>query len=355
MSLFTNHSLTPIGIDLGGYAIKAVQLGRAGNEWRIRAAVSAALPVPNHPLDLHTVRFVREMLCRHGFASERIVLAAPTQQLEVDVLEVPPRASGAPIEQIARLELARTAKLEGGFELGCWDLPAPPRAAAAGAVMAVALRHEHAAALLDPFQADGFDVLAIDSKSWAMARAAAPVAPPDGITAVLDIGWNAALMVLMHGNVLVYQRVLPESGVGIVLRAIRDEFHLADDEAEYILRHVGTGELTIQATADVGQAKRIADLVHRYVDAMLSEIQPALDYASHRYAEKPLSSVQLCGGGASIAGLSELLSRRLAIPTNLLCPASLVECPAPLMSLCGDGVLTTALGLACHGTKASMR
>jgi type IV pilus assembly protein PilM len=351
MNLVPGHSRSPIGIDLGGYAIKAVQLERAGRTWRVRAAVSAALPVPNHPLDAHTVRFLRDVLYRHGFSSERIVLAAPTQQLEMDVLEVPPRSSGAPIEQIARLELARTAKLEGNaFELDCWDLPAPARAATAGAVMAVALRHEHADALLEPFEADGFDVIALDTKAWAMARAAVPLEAPDGISAVLDIGWNTALMVLVQDGVVVYQRVLTESGVGIVLRAVRDEFHLADDEAEYVLRNVGAGGAS--AGAEFAQAARVADLLVRYVDSMLTEIQPAFDYASHRYAEKPLKSLHLCGGGASIAGLCELLGRRLSLPASILCPAKVVECPSALVQLCSDGVLTTALGLAWHGAKA---
>src|SRR5262245_41350251 len=103
------QSRTPIGIDLGGYSMKAVQLDRSRGGWRVHAAVILALPAPNHPLDANTVRMLRDTLHRQGFASDRVVLAAPAAQLEVDVLEIPPRTSGAPVEQIARLELARSA------------------------------------------------------------------------------------------------------------------------------------------------------------------------------------------------------------------------------------------------------
>src|SRR5262245_12711380 len=129
MKRFAPQSRSPIGIDLGGYAVKAVQLARAGRGWSIHAVLSVPLPVPNHPLDRGTVRFLRDSLHRQGFTSDRVVLAAPTKQLEVDVLEVPPASSGAPVQQIARMELARSAKIESDrFEMGCWELPAPARA-----------------------------------------------------------------------------------------------------------------------------------------------------------------------------------------------------------------------------------
>jgi type IV pilus assembly protein PilM len=352
MSLPRTHSRSPIGIDYGGYAIKAVQLERARGSWRIHAALSLPLPVPNHPLDAHMVRFLRDSLHRQGFTGERVVLAAPTRQLEVDVLELPPASSGAPIHQIARMELARSAKIESDrFELGWWDLPAPARAGAASAVMAVALRHEHADAILDPFCTEGFHVVAMDTRPWAMARAASPVAAPDGITAVLDIGWSGALMVLIHGGVVVYQRTMNEIGLGILARTLRDELKLADDEAEFILRSIGAATGDKSQPTEFSQAARVTELVGRFMDGMLAEIQPAFDYAAHRYAEKPLKNLLLCGGGAGIAGVCDLLSARLSLPASVLAPAKIFSCPPELTQVCGDGAMTVALGLALHGAK----
>src|SRR5262245_47079654 len=229
------------------------------------------------------------------------------------------------------MELARSAKIESDrFEMGCWELPAPARAGAAAAVMAVALRHEHADALLDPFQLEGFDVLAVDTHAWALARAAAAHAVPDGITALLNIGWNAALMVLVHGGAVVYQRLLEESGMGIVLRAIRDEFKLSDEEAEFVLKNAAAAQGQAQSSTPLAQAQRISELVGHYVEAMLAEIQPAFDYASHRYAEKPLKNLLVCGGASGMGGICEQLSRRVSLATSVLAPTRIAECPASL-------------------------
>src|SRR3954451_23592560 len=99
---------SPIGLDLGGRTIKAVQLVCAQGKWCLHAAVALPQPEVNQPVVPQTARYVREALFRHGFVGNRIVLAAPATQLEMDVLELPPRSSGAPVEQIARSELART-------------------------------------------------------------------------------------------------------------------------------------------------------------------------------------------------------------------------------------------------------
>src|SRR3954469_22958163 len=185
---------SPIGLDIGGRTIKAVQLVRAGGKWRLHAAVALPQPEVNQPIVPQTARYVREALFRHGFAGDRLVLAAPAKQLEGAVLELPPRSSGAPVEQIARAELARGAKLESDpFEIECWDLPSPARAGTGTSVMAVAMRHADAAAILDPFEADGFKLVAIDTQAWALARAAGPYEIPGTISALLDIGWNSAL------------------------------------------------------------------------------------------------------------------------------------------------------------------
>src|SRR5262249_42197363 len=152
----------------------------------LHAAAILPRPTPNQPPDRDLTRQLRDVLFRQGFVGDDVVLAAPTEHLRMDVLELPPRSSGAPIEQIARMEMARAAKLENEpFELECWDLPATTRGAAATNVMAVALRHQDAEALIDPFDTEGFEVLAVDARCWALARASRAYHSPNAITALL--------------------------------------------------------------------------------------------------------------------------------------------------------------------------
>jgi Tfp pilus assembly PilM family ATPase len=195
--IFRRNHYSPIGLDLGTRLIKALQLTGAGPNCRIQAAL--ALPRnEGEAIDLGTTTRLRDILERHGFLGHRIVLAAPANQLHQEVLELPPRESGAPLDQIAAAEIARTGKMDpGSFEMASWDLPAPPRASAGTSVMALAMRHADAAALLDPFEHAGLDVIGIDSQACALARLLA-ARPTEGLSVVLDLGWNSGLVAFVN-------------------------------------------------------------------------------------------------------------------------------------------------------------
>src|SRR4051812_19281149 len=111
---------SPIGIDVGRRTIKAVQLEpskTAIGGWRVRAAAtlqrtaSAAevnAPAPSVPSSAE-VRQLMDVVERQGFRGQKVILAA-TDKLVTSILELPPMASQAPVEQISRMELARTLK-----------------------------------------------------------------------------------------------------------------------------------------------------------------------------------------------------------------------------------------------------
>lgn len=343
---------SPIGIDIGGRMIKAVQLARSGSAWRVHAAITLPLPVVNHPVDAPTVRHFREVLHRHGFTGDNIVLAAPTAKLAVDMLELPPRSSGAPVEQIARMEIARAAKLESEpFEMNCWDLPNPARGAAGTSVMAVALRHVDASELLDPFEAGGFNVLAIDARCCALARACSPYDTPGTTTAILDLGWNSALITLVRDGTVLYQRSLVESGLGVLFGVIANEFALAEDETEYVISHVGAASAGVDSDLEgLAQARQIQQLITRHLDSIIPELDAAIHYARHRYPEMPVAQLFLVGGGSAIAGACALFASRLTLSeVKVLRPALVVECPEKIAARYNDGTITTALGLAWKG------
>lgn len=341
---------TPIGLDAGSRCVKAVQLERAGGRWRLRAAV--VLPCAADPSQ--TADQLRQALYRHGFVGQDLVLAVPSAMLDLDVLELPPRSSGAPIEKLAEMELCRSARLEGErYEFGCWDLPAPPRASASSSVMAVALRHSRAAQLLDPLEHEGLAVTALEVQSWAVARACQFTDCAAGMTAVLDLGYSSAVMTLLRQGVVVYQRVLGEASLGMIQSAVSAEFQLGPEETDYLLNHVGLAESSSADLAQFMQAQRVARVLAKHVDQLVDEIQAAFQYASHRYPDTPLNHLFLVGGGSTIAGLPSFLSARLNVQARVLTPDELVDCPAHLAGLCRDGLLTPAIGLVLRGNVPS--
>lgn len=350
---------SPIGIDLGSRMIKLAQLRRTRAGWRLHAAVIVPQPVPNHPVEAQTARYLQGILHRHGFRGLNAVLAVPNHQLEVDVLELPPRSSGAPVEQIARLELARTAKLEDEqFELKCWDLPTSSRAGDNTAtVMAVALRHSHADTLIEPFEAEGLHIRAIDARCCSLARAARAAHDAQAITAILDIGWNSSLLVLVRDGVVVYQRLLTDSGFHVAFNTISEEFRLGPEETDFVLQQMGVGSDTPDersARPGLGSAgPRVRQIISWFLESLVDQIDAVFDYSAHRYADTPVKTLLLVGGGSTINQICPFMTARLDLQSKVLSPAQIIECPPDLLKRCSDGMLTHAIGLAWHGWEAS--
>lgn len=81
-------SRSPIGIDVSGRFMNAVQLTRHGRGWRIDAASSVPRSDAAMPLTVEELSRLASMLYRQGFRGGGIVMAVPTERLVTGMLEL---------------------------------------------------------------------------------------------------------------------------------------------------------------------------------------------------------------------------------------------------------------------------
>jgi hypothetical protein len=55
-----------------------------------------------------------------------------------------------------------------------------------------------------------------------------------GIVAAIDLGWNAAQLVLIHQNVVVYERALADGGMAGLYATLIDQHDVASDVVDYL-------------------------------------------------------------------------------------------------------------------------
>lgn len=338
---------TPIGIDVGERLIKAAQLARSAGEWHLEAA--AAIPrsesssVPTNA----EVRRLCDLLGQRGFKGNSIVLSIPGDKLLTGILELPPRSSKAPIDQIARSELARMHKCDGPeFEMACWDLPAPARAANSTFVMAVGCKYEDAVSLLDLFEGEGFDVQCLGTYAAAVARACEPLLTDVfGDGAILDIGWTASRLILLHAGVMVYERKLHHGGLMTLARSLGAQLSLSQDEAENLLWALGlSGEdAAHDSPREVRDQVRDATMTH--FQDVVKEMRIPFSYLANQYPDAGVQRVFLVGGGAGVRGLKTYLASTTELQVWPVLPTDLANCPESSDHEYGSS-LTGAIGLA---------
>ena len=346
MRRLVERSRRPIGVDIGERQIRAVQLNLSSDRWRIKAAASLPRAMPGSRVSGAEVHRLHGLLDRKGFTGKSIVLAVPNDKLLTGVLELPPRTSGAPIEQLARSEFARMHQWDAqSFEIACWDLPAPGRATNSTFVMAAACTHAGADELLDAFEGEGFDVRGLDTRATAAARACGPLlADVSGIAAILDIGWTSAQLVLWYEGVVVYERNLPKGGLGALAK-------LLPSDRGTDLRQVARVPVENAPTGAGAGAGSSGDLPHELLEPtaahfenIVQEMRIPLSYVANQYPDAAMERLLLIGDGAGIPGLKAHLASALELAVHIVAPADLADYPETV-GCEPDASLTVAVGL----------
>lgn len=325
--LHSQPKRSPIGLDLGdsgSRSVRAVQFrfGRGNGAQAPRTArlspwgPAVAEPTPGR------ISAMLDALERQGFSGRRVVLAVPQKKLLSAVLDVPPKHSGAPLDVICQNELARTHRLEPEvIESGWWELPAAPvgAGAASGAgtqVMAVGCRSSDAEAMVNVFEEAGAEVCGLECRGAAMARGAMARLPVDPqLGAVVEWEGESALVVVVRGETILYERHLPELGMQVLCDSIARKLAVDPELGGYLLESLGlappAGELAGEAEL-VAQAQR---LITDALDSLALEIRASAAYASRRFGES-VARVIFGGSGAEMPGAVDRLQLRSELPVE---------------------------------------
>ena len=321
-------TFTPIAIEISGRTVRAVQLRRAGPGWSIHAcAVFPRLEGGVRKPEDEAAR-IAGVLSRRGFRGRSVVLAAPDERVLAAVVDLPPRASGAPVEQIAANEMARLFKKDPArLETALWDLPASARQSAGHQGMAVACAHEETEPLVDAFEARDLSVLAILPRMTGMVRAcAAWLAAPPAVTFILDVGWSLTKLIAVREGAIVSER--PIDG-GEFARLRQETARRANTPPEIV-------ELLLEKDPVAGEdhgSRRSEDeaMTHcldQHAERIVEQINVSAAYIGHRYGTSAAGQVFLMGEHGATPGLAVRLAGSLGADTRAVALADIARTPA---------------------------
>ena len=340
-------SRSPIGVDVGSRQIRAAQLFRTSRGWRVEALTSMARKNPDGAIDRQEAAYLRDVLKRQGFRGAEVVLAVPEAQLLTGVLELPAAGSGAPLKEIASVEISRMYDRQpGSLEVSYWPLPPTAQSKGTCQAMAVAYPHADADELLNVFDSTGLNVEVIDVHAKAVARACDPaLAPVPSSTAILIVDWTSAVLAIVTCGVITYQRVLGEAGMGKLTESIKSKYGLDAEAAIQILRET---DMTPQDGGSEGSQRGVGSvtkLVTRHCDAIVDELRAPLVYVGHQYPGSNVAKLLLTGE-MEIPGFCGYLAAALGMEAAAIAPVHIADCPAATLPRAQDTALTPAVGLA---------
>jgi type IV pilus assembly protein PilM len=335
-------------VDIGRRTIKAAQLARRDDRYHILTLSLLPRPEPEKEISRADALALKSILKRQGFSGREIVLAAPEERLLRASLELPSKVSGAPVEQIIRMELSRLHNVPpDSFEMAYWELKAANSAKPTTQTLAVGCPHEAANALLDVFEDVGFHVVALDTCSAAAARACRPlVLPAPQVTAIMDLGYRSSRLLFACGPSLIYERSLDEVCIAELADRLVEAFGIPPESACQILGTVGPATEEATGRFDPETLEAIRRHLRSHFDKLLAELKTPLSYANHHFPGEGVKRLLLLGGGAVVPQLGSYCEARLGIEVQSADPSDLVECPPEWLTKANNPAMTVAVGLA---------
>lgn len=344
--LSTRTQISAIGLDIDAHEFRAVQLVQSGDvistlAWAVFPRQDESNTADGLPA-AEELKWAASILGRRGFVGRTISIAPSTGSCSSHVIELPPVDSGAPVDQLARMEIARERKCgPDEFELGHWTLPAKGRTQE---TLAVACPRTVIDSTIEQFEEAGLVPVGIDLLELAICRGGAAGSQEqvvdNEINASLHIGWTSTLAVLTLGDTVIYVRRI-ERGASSVWDMITGRYRLVGKSANTVMDDTaGTG-----ASEAMNKIRRA--VWYGFASELASELDVAVAYVSHSYRMAPLGKVRLSGYGACNPVIIEHIDQVIGIPTVSNAPLAVLESmEAQQQDLPRACRLTAAYGLA---------
>ncbi len=333
-----------IGVDIGADQIKAVQVVRARQGWRIAANTSfprgetSSIPSDDEVFQL------ADILDNTGFHGSDIVIGTPRSLLSTAVLDLPPKDSGAPVEQLCAAEFSRMFRLpHGSYELHTWEMPTATDRTMTTQMATTGLECENATMLIAPFEAAGLHIVALDLASEATSRVCRyGCNESDELTTLLDIGWSGVELAVFRDGEVVYERWLRNAGVGSLVESLSRSLNLSDRAARILVRRVGLAGFD-DKNADPVLVARMLSVMREYTEGLLQQVFGSVAYVLERFPGESVTQIRVCGGGASIPMFPEYLAEMAGLDVLPIVPR---ECCIVGGRAADSSLLLTALGYA---------
>ncbi len=359
-----SNEVSPIAVDAGCVATRALQLQREARGWSVlRWARWPAEPRSPGPEAPEARRRGREPidLRSQGFLGREAVMCLNPPDVEFCPLRVPDALLAMDRERMlaaVRHEVARHARTPvQEAELDAWPLP-PGQGDCPNLMVAVAPAAT-VQGLIRWVESCGCVGTRVDVAPAVVLRARHRLlggAVDDRIWGVLDVGWQYSRLYIGVGDVPVYVRCIQRGGDQFTGR-IASELGIEPRIAERYKRRYGiaaseVGYRPVLCADELLDDRRLAAILlgalRPAVRGISEEIKRSFDYAMELYPDRQVSLVEVCGGGATMPGFCVQLAAMLGIEVRPADAWSAPDGPSRPTDMSGDEVieLTTALGLA---------
>ncbi|MCW5936933.1 MAG: type IV pilus assembly protein PilM [Fimbriimonadaceae bacterium] len=325
MSLKLFRAKSYVGLDLGAKSIKAVQVERAAHGWKVTRFAHA--PTPEDCIKDGVVTDVQAMAATIHAALRDAKISATTAVVGAAGASVIVRSVRT--QKMPENVLRKSIKFEAGRYVPSSVEDSYIEFEILGEtedgqmeILVVAAPKEVVESRVKACEGAGLEVETVDVDAFAAYRVMVEAAPGDDLfgqtIALVDVGSQTTNVSVVSEGVFAMTRTIPQAGQ-IFTEALKNYFKLPEEDAE-----AGKAQLDLQSLLDAEKPQENPPLrvIQPHLDDLVREIRRSLNYYQSQQTEagqnKPVTKILVCGGGASMKGLSTYMQNKLGLETLCL-------------------------------------
>jgi type IV pilus assembly protein PilM len=320
-----------VGLDIGSTALRGVELSGA-NKTKPNLLRFFEVPLPpgavsrGEVVDESAVGLaLKKLWSEGGFKSKNVVLGMGNQRVLVRDLSVPKMSlkrirESLPFQVQSMLQIPPADSLLDFY-------PISESTGEHGAMINGLLVAAEKSAILGNILAAeraGLTPLEVDLIPFALNRLLLRRSNIKGTVALIDVGGNTTSIIISCDGVPWFVRIIPAGGEDLT-QALKSGLEIEADRAEELKRtlrvgaHVATNDDSAfsnspctcdRCVADGVNAEdpRAANIVQTVTNELLGSLRNTVNYFNNTRPQDPVSRVLLTGGGARLAGFTEVLA-----------------------------------------------
>jgi type IV pilus assembly protein PilM len=339
-----------VGVDIGSTSVRAVEVSGAssGKPTLVRFL---ELPLPEgavsrgEVLEPHTVgAILKRLWSTAGFKSKNVAIGMGNQRVLARDLTVP-RASLAHIREALPFQVQDMLPVPVADALLDF-YPISESVGENGPVvhgLLIAAIKDAVLGNVRAIQEAGLNPLEVDLIPFALSRVLITRPQVKGTIVLIDIGANAATVVIATDGVPQFVRIIPAGGEDLT-QALKVRLELDVKQAEEEKKRLG---LASQITTL--EERRVVEILYEVTGELLASLRNTVTYFTSLRPHEPISQILLTGGGAQLIGFQKALAEITKLPVVEADPFSTISMSR---SLNADQMnrsrtsITVALGLA---------
>ena len=315
-----------VGVDIGSSAVKAVELLRMGDSYRLQRFGYSPLPpeaiVQGSFMNAPAIsNAIREACSQAGIKATDVATSVSGHSVIVKRISLPAQTPEE-LEETIRWEAEQYIPFDINEVNLDHQLLGESSADGQMDVLLVAVKKELIDDYLSVVSDAGMNLAIMDVDAFALGNAYEHSydPDPDGAVALVDIGASVININVMNGSHPVFTRDIT-SGGNQYTEEIQKTLSISFEEAEQI--KVGSG--SDEASKDV-VPQEVQDSIREVSETLLGEIQRSLDFYRATTSNTAIQKVLLSGGGAQVPGLDRLFQERIEIPFEFADPFVKIDC-----------------------------